>query len=49
MERNYTRKEFKEEYEKWKKGEQTAKVTMESLDLKRGKFYMFVREYEGRI
>lgn len=41
-------KEFKQEYKKWKKGEQTAKVTMENLDLKRGKFYMFVREYEGR-
>lgn len=41
-------REFKQEYTKWKKGEQTAKVTMENLDLKRGKFYMFVREYEGR-
>lgn len=41
-------KEFKEQYKKWKKGEQTAKITMENLDLKRGKFYMFVREYEGR-
>lgn len=41
-------KEFKEQYIKWKKGEQTAKETMENLDLKRGKFYMFVREYEGR-
>ncbi len=41
-------KEFKQEYRKWKNGEQTAKVTMENLDLKRGKFYMFVREYEGR-
>lgn len=40
--------EFKQEYTKWKNGEQTAKVTMENLDLKRGKFYMFVREYEGR-
>lgn len=40
--------EFKQEYKKWKKGEQTAKVTMENLELKRGKFYMFVREYEGR-
>ena len=42
-------KEFKEEYTKWKKGEQTAKVTRESLDLKRGKIYMFVIEYEVRI
>lgn len=39
-------KNFEEEYLKWKKGEQTAKVTMERLGLKRGKFYMFVREYE---
>ena len=37
-------KNFEEEYKKWKKGEQTAKVTMERLGLKRGKFYMFVRE-----
>lgn len=41
-------KGFKEQYIKWKKGKQTAKTTMENLDLKRGKFYMFVREYEGR-
>lgn len=39
---------FEEEYKKWKAGEQTAKITMENLELKRGKFYMFVREYEGR-
>lgn len=39
---------FEEEYEKWKNGEQTAKVTMDNLCLKRGKFYMFVREYEER-
>lgn len=37
---------FQEEYMKWKRGEQTAKITMERLGLKRGKFYMFVREYE---
>ena len=37
---------FEEEYLKWKKGEQTAKVTMEKLGLKRGKFYLFVRDYE---
>lgn len=40
--------EFEKEYKKWKKGEQTAKRTIENLQLKRGKFYMFVREYEGR-
>lgn len=37
---------FEEEYTKWKTGEQTAKVTMEKLGLKRGKFYMFVNEYK---
>ncbi len=42
-------KDFEEEYKKWKKGEQTAKVTMENLELKRGKFDMFVKEYEGRL
>lgn len=39
---------FEEEYMKWKKGEQTAKATMERLGLKRGKFYMFVRAYENK-
>ena len=39
---------FDEEYKKWKNGEQTAKVTMENLGLKRGKFYMFVREREEK-
>ena len=38
---------FEEEYMKWKNGEQTAKVTMERLGLKRGKFYMFVKEFEN--
>ena len=37
-----------EEYKKWKNGEQTAKITMENLGLKRGKFYMFVREREEK-
>lgn len=40
---------FEEEYKKWKREEQTAKVTMENLGLKRTKFYSFVKEYEGRI
>lgn len=40
---------FEEEYYKWKKGKQTAKITMEKLGLKRGKFYMFVKEYETKI
>ena len=39
---------FEEEYKKWKKGEQTAKTTMDNLSLKRNKFYMFVKEYEGK-
>lgn len=30
---------FEEEYRKWKSGEQTAKATMDILDLKRGSFY----------
>lgn len=42
-------KDFEEEYNKWKKGEQTAKITMNNLSLKRNKFYMFVKEYEERI
>lgn len=42
-------KQFEEEYKKWKRGNQTAKVTMEHLGLKRTKFYMFVKEYEGRV
>lgn len=37
---------FECEYAIWKKGKQTAKATMEKLNLKRGKFYMFVKEYE---
>lgn len=37
---------FEEEYKNWKEGTQTAKATMEKLGLKRGKFYMFVKEYE---
>lgn len=40
---------FEEEYIKWKEEKQTAKVTMEKLGLKRGKVYMFVKEYENRI
>ena len=41
-------KNFEEEYIKWKRGEQTAKATIEKLELKRGKFYMFVKEHENR-
>lgn len=35
-----------EEYEKWILGEQTAKVTMENLGLKKNTFYKLVKEYE---
>ena len=37
---------FVEEYTKWKKGEQTAKDTILNLNLKRTKFYDFVKQYE---
>ena len=40
---------FEEEYIKWRKGEQTAKSAIENLNLKRSKFYLFVREYENEI
>ena len=40
---------FDEEFIKWKNGEQTAKTTMENLNLKRSKFYMFVKQYENEI
>jgi len=39
---------FISEYLLWKNGKQTAKKTMEKLRLKRGKFYMFVNEYENK-
>ena len=41
--------QFEKEYKIWKSGKQTAKTTMEHLKLKRGKFYMFVREYKSTI
>lgn len=41
-------KNFEEEYKIWKEGKQTARKTMANLNLKPSKFYMFVREYEGR-
>ena len=37
---------FKEQYELWKQGSQTAKVTMDNLGLKRTTFYKLVKEYE---
>lgn len=39
--------DFENQYSLWKKGKQTAKTTMENLGLKRGKFYIFVKEYEN--
>lgn len=38
---------FKEQYELWKQGSQTAKATMDKLGLKRTTFYKLVKEYEG--
>lgn len=40
---------FETEYKKWKNNEQTAKTTMENLNLKRTKFYNFVSIYENKI
>ena len=37
---------FKEQYELWKQGLQTAKATMDSLGLKRTTFYKLVKDYE---
>lgn len=39
-------KNFEQEYKKWKKGTQTAKITMDNLGLKRTTFYKLVRLYE---
>lgn len=39
---------FEEEYNKWKLGQQTAKVTMENCLLKRTSFYAMVKEFEKR-
>ena len=39
--------DFENQYSLWKKGKQTAKTTMENLGLKRGKIYIFVKEYEN--
>ena len=40
-------KNWVEEYERWKAKEQTAKVTMDQLGLKKNTFYKLVKEYEG--
>lgn len=39
---------FKEQYKLWKNGKQTAKATMQNLNLKKSKFYAFVRAYESK-
>lgn len=38
---------WEKEYRVWKDGNQTAKVTMENLGLKRTTFYKLVKQYEG--
>lgn len=40
---------WKEEYNKWKNGEQTAKVTMDNLCLKRTTFYKLANQYEFKL
>lgn len=37
---------WEQAYQLWKEGQQTAKVTMESLGLKRTTFYKLVKQYE---
>lgn len=39
-------KDFQTQYNLWRNGKQTAKVTMANLGLKKSKFYSFVRAYE---
>ena len=38
---------WQEQYNLWKAGAQTAKVTMDNLGLKRNTFYKLVKQYEG--
>lgn len=40
---------FEEEYTKWKNNQQTAKTTMEHLNLKRTNFYNLVSKYEKTL
>lgn len=39
---------WEEQYNIWKAGKQTAKVTMENLGLKKNTFYKLVKEYEAK-
>ena len=41
-------KDFQPQYNLWRQGKQTAKVTMANLNLKKSKFYSFVRNYEAQ-
>lgn len=38
---------WEQQYKAWKEGTQTAKITMDNLDLKRTTFYKLVNLYEG--
>ncbi|EGT0000969.1 hypothetical protein I9Y31_003301 [Clostridium perfringens] len=40
---------FEEIYTKWKKGELTAKRSMELLGLKKTVFYEMVKSYENKL
>lgn len=42
-------KDWEEQYNIWKAGKQTAKVTMEKLGLKKNTFYKLVKEHEQNI
>lgn len=42
-------KNWEEQYSIWKDGEQTAKVTMDNLGLKKNTFYKLVKEHEQNI
>lgn len=42
-------KEFEKIYKQWKNKDITAVQAMKLLDLKKTKFYEFVREYEGKV
>lgn len=39
---------FEEQYKLWRSGKQTAKVTIQNLNLKKSKFYAFIRGYEKK-
>ena len=41
-------KDWEEQYNTWKAGKQTAKVTMENLGLRKNTFYKLVKEHEAK-